>query len=105
MRRSESEGDEHRASRLTARIGLGDRGHCRLACSLGVAVLPSGPYALIACKFSGHFYWNEKIGKVVQPVIDNSTSRVHSQWSSQLQVVNSERNLRFEVMILYDPVM
>lgn len=53
MRISESEGDEHRASRLTARIGLGERGHCKLACSFGVAVcLPSGPYALIAYELS-----------------------------------------------------
>lgn len=43
VRRSVSDGDEHRASKLTARKGLGDRGHCKLECSLGIVVLPSGP--------------------------------------------------------------
>lgn len=42
--RSESDaGDEHRASRLTARSGLGERGHCKPECSLGIVVRPSGP--------------------------------------------------------------
>lgn len=40
--------DEDRASRLMARIGLGDRGpDSPLVCSLGVVVRPSGPNARI----------------------------------------------------------
>lgn len=40
-------GDEHRASRLMARIGLGDRDVCRVACSPGNVQRPSGPKARI----------------------------------------------------------
>lgn len=40
-------GDEHRASRLMALIGLGDRGQLRPECSLGIVLRPSGPYARI----------------------------------------------------------
>lgn len=41
-------GDEHRASRLMARIGLGDRDDvCSAACSPGNVQRPSGPKARI----------------------------------------------------------